>query len=401
MPLELSPSRLPRVAAPGLYVHIPFCFHKCHYCDFYSITRQTPDRMTRFVDLVLSEADQWTGNAGPVVVPRTVFFGGGTPTLLPMDAMRRLINGLRQRFDFSQCNEWTVEANPATVTGEYFQMLRECGADRISMGAQSFDQADLAMLERHHDPDDVPAGLELARAAGFSRLNLDLIYAICGQTLESWRKSLETAISLHTEHLSCYALTYEANTPLAVRRRLGRVSAVAEEVELEMAGEARRRLRQCGLEGYEISNHARPGSECRHNMIYWTGGDYIGLGPSAASHVQGWRWKNAGHLGEWENAVGAGALPAKDVEQLSPMRRVGELAMLSLRLSRGLIYSDFQERFGVDAAEAFSAIITRYTSQGLLEADAAGARLTEEGWRVADALASEFLAEAATMDCSK
>src|SRR3954468_1325401 len=173
----IHPRDLPRATIPGLYVHVPFCFHKCHYCDFYSITRQTPQPMTRFVDLMLREADMW---ADRNVSPRTVFFGGGTPSLLPIDQMRRLIAGLRERFDFSALNEWTVEVNPATASLEYCQMLRDSGVDRLSFGGQSFDRDELKTLERHHDPDDVSRSIDLSRAAGFTRLNVDLIYAIPG-----------------------------------------------------------------------------------------------------------------------------------------------------------------------------------------------------------------------------
>jgi len=185
---SLEPARLPPADIPGLYVHIPFCFHKCHYCDFYSITRQTEQRMARFVSLVLAEADFWVdARQGPTPRPSTVFFGGGTPSLLPLPFMSELIRGLRRRFDFSNVAEWTVEVNPATARADYCTMLRENGVDRISFGAQSFDRAELKTLERHHDPQDVPASLEIARSAGFQRLNLDLIYAIPGQELASGR----------------------------------------------------------------------------------------------------------------------------------------------------------------------------------------------------------------------
>src|SRR3954452_25180657 len=168
----LRPADVPEAEAPGLYVHVPFCFHKCHYCDFYSITRQTPERMERFVDLILGEAEQWVRSA-VLVRPLTVFFGGGTPSLLPLEPMRRMILGLRERFDFSSLNEWTVEVNPATASLEYCRMLRELGVDRLSFGAQSFDLGELKILERHHDPADVIKSVEIARNAGFSRMNLD------------------------------------------------------------------------------------------------------------------------------------------------------------------------------------------------------------------------------------
>ncbi len=189
--------------------------------------------MSRFVDRLLREADLWAEKP-PLLCPRTVFFGGGTPTLLPLADMLRLILGLRERFDFSNCVEWTIEANPATVSAEYCRMLVEAGVNRISMGAQSFDPSELALLERHHQPEDVPRSLDIAKSAGIRRLNLDLIYAIPGQTLSAWMNSLERAIALGTDHLSCYGLTYEPNTPLAVRRRLGQFQSVEPELEIDM-----------------------------------------------------------------------------------------------------------------------------------------------------------------------
>jgi len=387
----LDPSALPRVSIPALYVHIPFCFHKCHYCDFYSITRQSDDRMSRFVELILREAEMWSSVD---LRPKTVFFGGGTPTLLPMVQMHRLIAGLRQRIDLSQIDEFTVEANPATVSLEYFQMLRSAGVDRVSLGAQSFDRGELKLLERHHDPGDVPASLELARRAGFGRINFDLIYAIPGQTLESWSRSLDRAIALGTTHLSCYGLTYEPNTPIAVKKRLGVLHQAPESLELEMLRHARSRLAACRLAAYEISNYATPGEECRHNLVYWTGGSYIGLGPSAASHVEGWRWKNRPHLGEWERAIESHSLPAIDVEQLAPPRRAGELAMLMLRLSRGLNFADFSARTRFDARRLFADPIERFARVGLLHADETAIRLTDAGLSVADSLSAEFLAAA-------
>ena len=392
LPNVLDPASLPRTPVDGLYVHIPFCFHKCHYCDFYSITRQSEDRMEQFVDRILREAEFWKPSMRTNF--RTVFFGGGTPTLLPMAQMRRLIGGLRDRFDFSNCLEWTVEANPATVSAEYCRMLKAAGVTRLSFGAQSFDPAELATLERHHDPSDVPRSLSIARDAGFDRLNIDLIYAIPGQTMDGWMRNLNRAIELGTDHISCYALTYEPNTPMAVRLRLGQFTATAPELEIEMMRATRRRLAEIGLHAYEISNYAKPGEECRHNLMYWRGGNYLGLGPSAASHVSGWRWKNAGHLGEWERAVDSGAVAARDVESLSKSQRAGELAMLSLRLAEGLVYQPFSERTGYDARVIFADVIERFRRAELLETSQCRVRLTERGLSVADGIASEFLAAA-------
>ena len=388
----LDPARLPAADVEGLYVHVPFCFHKCHYCDFYSITRQGDDRMARFVDLMLAEANLWMrSEVGSRAKPRTIFFGGGTPSLLPESLMHRLLTGLGDRFDFSRLEEWTVEANPATVRGDYLEMMRGAGVDRLSFGAQSFNLAELTILERHHDPDDVARSIELARSAGFTRLNVDLIYAIPGQTLESWSASLDAAIALRTPHVSCYNLTYEPNTPMAVKKRLGHFEPVAEDVELRMLRHTRERLATAGYRAYEISNYAAAGEPCRHNLVYWTGGNYIGLGPSAASHVAGRRWKNRPHLGEWERAVGDGKLPASDVETLSPDQRAGELAMLMLRLDTGIEFERFTARTGREARHIFADTIDRLAHVGLITVDATAIRLTDAGINVADAVAAEFL----------
>lgn len=387
----LTPTGLPAALVEALYVHIPFCFHKCHYCDFYSITRQSVERMDQFVDRLLREADGWTTAAGPTLRPRTIFFGGGTPSLLPFEPMRRLLRGLRDRFDLSQLVEWTIECNPATVSADYSHMLREHGVNRLSFGAQSFHPDELKVLERHHDPEDVPRSLDIARAAGFERLNLDLIYAIPGQTLDRWADNLERAIALGTSHLSCYALTYEPNTAIAVRRRLGDVIAVADEIDLQMLHHTRRRLAEAGLAAYEISNYASPGMECLHNLAYWRGDDYLALGPSGASHVQGHRWKNRPHLREWEQAIDQGRLPVEDNEHLSPLQRAGELAMLRLRLAEGLDFADFTRRTGLVGQELFADPITRFEQAGLLERTETALRLTPAGLNVADALTAEFL----------
>jgi oxygen-independent coproporphyrinogen-3 oxidase len=387
----INPAALPAAPVAGLYVHIPFCFHKCHYCDFYSITHQNHQRMASFVDRVLTEAELWAQRPGERFRPQTAFFGGGTPSLLPSEQMSRLIDGLRRRIDMSVVNEFTVEVNPATASLDYLFMLNEMGVDRLSLGAQSFERTDLAMLERHHDPDDLPQSIALALQARFERLSIDLIYAIPGQTLESWQHTLEQAVLLRLSHYSCYGLTYEPNTPMAVRKRLGQVQAADEQLELAMMRHARKRLAEVGCPAYEISNYARAGQVCRHNLMYWTGGNYIGLGPSAASHVEGCRFKNRPHLGEWERSIDSGVLPASEVEHLSPGQRADELVMLMLRLERGIRFTDFADRTGLDARRRYDDQLSRLSRAGLLRVDNSGFGLSKSGLAVADAVAAEFL----------
>jgi oxygen-independent coproporphyrinogen-3 oxidase len=305
--------------------------------------------------------------------------------------MQRLIAGLRQRLDLSAVQEWTIECNPATVSAEYCRMLREAGVDRLSFGAQSFHTDELKTLERHHDPDDVPRSIELARAAGFERLNLDLIYAIPGQTLESWQDSLERAIALGTSHLSCYGLTYEPNTPIAVKKRLGQLTPTEDSIELQMLHVTRSRLREIGMRPYEISNYAIDGQACQHNLVYWTGGNYLALGPSGASHIEGHRWKNRPHLGEWEQAIDAQTLPAADYEVLTPSQRAGELAMLMLRLEDGLNFDVYAARTGLDARAVYAGTADNLQSLGLIDVTDRTIRLTERGIDVADAVAGEFV----------
>ncbi len=373
----------------SLYVHVPFCVHKCHYCDFYSITRQSPERMTRFVDLVLREAELWCEATTQIT---TIFFGGGTPSLLPARDMVRLIEGLRERLDLSAVDEFTVEVNPNHVRPGYFDALASVGVNRVSLGAQSFVDAELVALERDHEPACVAPAVEAARAAGIGRQSVDLIHAIPGQTLDSLEFSLDAAITTGVGHVSCYSLTYEPNTPLAVRRRLGRIEATPEDDELAMFRLVRERLTSAGLVPYETSNFARPADECRHNIACWSGDDYLGLGPAAASHASGTRWRNEPHLGRWETRVEAGGLPVIEAEHLSPGDRAAELAWLNLRMTRGVDVIDFRERTGIDFMVGFGDVVPRLIDTGLLTADKERVRLTPRGVELADAIAGEFLA---------
>ncbi|MEM8873683.1 MAG: radical SAM family heme chaperone HemW [Planctomycetota bacterium] len=378
--VAFDPPRPASVA--GLYVHVPFCFHKCHYCDFYSITRQTPARMSAFVDRLLVEADGYAG-----LGVDTIFFGGGTPSLLPLDDMRQLLVGLGERLDLSAVREWTVEVNPATADGTYLRMMRDHGVDRVSFGAQSFDRDDLANLERHHDPDDVPRSVELARSAGYERWSIDLIYAVPGQTLASWERTLAAALELRPRHLSCYGLTYEPNTPLGVRQRLGQVDAAEESLELQMLWHTRRTLTDAGLPPYEISNYAAPGHESLHNLHYWHGENYIGLGPSAASHVDGTRWRNAPHIGKWERGIDTVGHAAIDAERLDRDARASERTWLALRTAAGLCWDE------LDLRHSHADTIDMLTKRGLLVADEDGMRLTDTGIPLADAIAAEFFGD--------
>ena len=381
---------LPREPIRGLYVHVPFCAHKCHYCDFYSITRQSEKRMADFVERLLAEAELWADAAKFAV--ETVFIGGGTPSLLPRRDMVRLLSGLASVFDLSRVTEFTVEVNPATADLDDLKSMRDGGVDRVSFGAQSFDPNALRVLERHHDPRDVPEAVELARRAGIGRQSLDLIYAIPGQTLAEWDASLAAALATGVEHLSCYGLTYEPNTPLAVRRRLGRVEAASDDLEIQMFRHARARLRDAGLDAYEISNYAKPGGESRHNLGYWRGGNYAGLGPSAASHVGGVRWRNEPHLGRWERGVDEGQLAAIEVERLDPPERLLERLWLGLRKSEGVDVSAAAADLGATTWVGLSSELEALVADAWLQRADGRLTLSDRALPVADAVAAKILA---------
>lgn len=384
-----------RPALRGVYVHVPFCFHKCHYCDFYSFVDRE-DRQPAYVARVLGEADALR-TFGLLDRPlETIFVGGGTPTFLRSDLLRAFLEGLAARLG-TGVPEWTVEANPETVTEEVAEILVASGVNRVSLGAQSFHPAHLKTLERWHDPASVGRAVERLRRAGIRRLNLDLIFGIPGSTLDEWASDLERALALAPEHLSCYGLTYEPNTAMTKRLALAEFEPCDEELEAAMYEHTLDRLAAAGFEQYEISNFARPGEACRHNLLYWHNADWWALGPSASAHVQGVRWKNVPRLGSWlESGLKSGSAgdptsPVQDVEQVDASTRAGEVLMLGLRLREGLDEDSVRNCcVGPRGAERERAIADA-VARGLLEHVAGRLRFTRAGLLLADEVLAELV----------
>ncbi len=380
--------------AASLYIHVPFCSHKCHYCDFYSIV-DPRDRQSVFVERLTAELRAlapW--GARPL---RTIFVGGGTPSLLAPTLWERLLATLHDAFDLDAIKrgdgEFTVECNPESVTPDLLRILAAGGVNRVSLGAQSFDRAHLATLERRHNPENVARALGLARDAGIARRSIDLIYALPGQTLDQWRADLRAALALGTEHLSCYALTYEQGTAMTARMLRGEFRRADEDSEADMFEETVRILRDAGLERYEVSNFARPGAECRHNLAYWRQENWLAAGPSASGHVGGRRWKNLPRLDDYLDRSQHGFAPVTDVEWPDPRRALAERLMTALRLREGADAAAVR----ADAAAIEAALPARleacargFISRGLLT-DGARWAPTESGFLVADALAVDFL----------
>jgi oxygen-independent coproporphyrinogen-3 oxidase len=393
-----SPQRLLDLVGPeagrlrGLYVHVPFCFHKCHYCDFYSFV-DAEDRQPAYAARLEREILAMPPQSGDGL--ETIFVGGGTPTFLRPELLDRVlaaIGRIRRRPDA----EWTVEANPETVTDEVAGILVARGVHRVSLGAQSFDPRHLKTLERWHDPANVGRAIERLRKAGIGRINIDLIFGIPGSTLEDWERDLATALSLGTEHLSCYGLTYEANTAMTKRLELGRFEPCEEDLEAAMFEHTIDRLEAAGFEHYEISNFARPGEACRHNMLYWTNADWWALGPSASGHVAGLRWKNVPRISSWlaDDASTGGASPIVDVERVPASVRAGEILLVGLRLRAGLDAATVERCLSTGDAivdRKRRDAIDRALRSGRLEATDGRLRFTRSGLVLADELLSELV----------
>ncbi len=371
-------------AFAGLYVHVPFCFHKCHYCDFYSIVDDR-NRQGAFVQRLSDELAWWCDRAG--LQPMTVFVGGGTPTLLPAEGWRRLLGELGDRGVLERVGEFTVEANPETLTPALLKVLTGGGVNRMSIGAQSFDPVLLKALERWHEPASVARAVAMARDAGLTNVNLDLIFAIPGQSEAQLERDLDAALALGPQHVSCYSLTFEPGTPLEQRRRLGQIKPADEETQRWFYERVIARLAAGGYEHYEISNWARPGRRCEHNLLYWRNGHWLGLGPSAASHRAGRRWKNAPHLGRYLTSVGPA--PVSEEENLTPDGSIGEQFMLGLRLTEGVEWSWVQRH--APSSDRRRAEIDRLLSLGMLQRTAAHLRLSDEGRLLADSVLAALL----------
>ncbi len=357
-----------------LYVHIPFCPKVCPYCSFY---KETSDRnkTRRFLDAVLIEA----ARHAPQLKPRTIFFGGGTPTALSTSQLRYLISGLTERIDISDLEEFTVEMNPATVSGEKATMLRELGVNRVSMGVQSWDDGLLATLGRVHTSRQARRSYEILREAGFDNINLDLIFGIPGQNCEQWRASLQETMALAPDHVSAYCLTYEEDTEYFVR--MSRSEYLPDQsLDADLFEVAMSTLENAGFSHYEISNYSRPGRECRHNLAYWLGADFVGLGPSAFSTVDHDRWKNVSDTSAYMAAIQTGEDAADFREALSDGTRRSEQIAFSLRTNRGVD----QRLIPKIKAEDFAAI-------GLLVLNDDRWQLTRKGRLLADSVAEAFI----------
>ena len=394
----------------SLYVHIPFCTAKCTYCDFNSYAGQD-SLMRPYAEAVAEEARRWAAHlAGRRV--ETVFFGGGTPSLLPLPEMSLIVEALRSWFVVDSDAEWSLEANPGTVDARHLAGLRELGFNRVSFGVQSFHDDELRTLERIHDAKEVEDAYRWAREAGFGNVNLDLIYGLQGQSLQGWQSNLERALALGPDHLSLYALTLEEGTPMTRDVERGRQRGPDLDLQADMFEWSVERMRHEGFQHYEISNWSRPGRECRHNLVYWQNGDWLGLGAGAHSHLFGERFAGAASPRRYIELVQEGALAqasepdagqASEASPLDAMRQVvmregpdraremAETAFLALRLRQGLEIASFERRFGVDIRRVFGRAIEETMALGLTEQAAGWLRVRDDAVLLGDEAFMRFL----------
>jgi oxygen-independent coproporphyrinogen-3 oxidase len=357
-----------------LYVHIPFCPKVCPYCSFY---KEASDRnkTQAFLDAVLREAE-WERDG---LRADTIFFGGGTPTALSTMQLRYLVEGLRARIDFSSVREFTIEMNPATVSMEKAGALLELGVNRVSMGVQSWDEELLKVLGRVHSGAQAERSYRILREAGVGNVNLDLIFGIPGQTHEQWLESLRRTIDLGPDHISAYCLTYEEDTEFFLRFQRGEMAPEADR-DSEFFEIAMEELEAAGYGQYEISNYAKPGRECLHNLGYWSGKEYAALGPSAFSTRAGWRRRNIADTAVYTQRVLSGADRFESMEKLDADMLRAERIALGLRTRAGIVPGEVDQ--------------VRYEamrSHGLLERGSGRIRLTRKGRLLADEIASELV----------
>lgn len=375
----------------GLYLHIPYCLHKCGYCDFNSHNIDQAE-MAKYVCALRNEIAHYGPQADGRDVA-TIFFGGGTPTTLPFPDLADLLNACREHFPVTPEAEITIEANPATIPQSDLELLREAGFNRLSAGVQSFDPEELKRLERVHTVDEVTLTVERARQAGFDNLSLDLMFGLPGQTVERWQSNLQKAIDLEPDHISAYNLTIEPGTVFHKQQEQGQLQMPPDDFQRELFEVTLDTLTGAGYEHYEISNYAKPGRQCRHNLNYWENGDYIGLGAGAASGFNGERTKNTNLPARYITAIEAEGTAVESREQPDRRQSMGEAVMLGLRLSAGLNLSNFEKQFGISFKEAFGETVTRLENMDLLKISNGQISLTREGLFLADSVIVEFISE--------
>lgn len=370
----------------ALYIHIPFCVKKCNYCDFNSIVSGT-----KIVDRYLHALEKELRALQGRYIFKTVYIGGGTPSILTETQLEKLLHSVVRYIPASEIQEYTVEVNPGTLTGNKVALLKAYFVNRISLGVQSFQDSQLKLLGRIHSGDDARNAFLLLRTSGFENINIDLIFGCPAQSPDNWEKDLKIAVELNPEHISTYSLTYEEGTPLTMDLENEVVHKLDESVELEMYKTAIRHLTSAGYNHYEISNFAKDGCECSHNQVYWKNKGYAGAGAGAFSFIDGRRTSNVRDVFQYMAGIHENKNVQSFGECLQPEQFASETVIMSLRLRRGISNTDFYKRFGYNLEEQFGTQINRLVKEGLISYEDERLKLTEKGLFIADTVMTEFV----------
>ena len=372
----------------GLYIHVPFCTSICPYCDF-AVTIAGQERRRAWVDGIVREAEMYSDIG---LTFDTVYLGGGTPSSLDPEQLVQIVDGLRRNLPVDRQALLFIEANPEDVSPQSASAWRDLGVRFVSLGVQSFDDADLAILGRRHSAVEARRAADILCDAGFETVSVDLIYGLDGRSPDHWKRQLETVLTLEVDHLSCYQLTIHEGTVLGRRVEKGTAVEAGEGLIAELFFLTHQLLSTAGFEGYEVSNFASAlEHRSRHNQKYWDHTPYLGLGPSAHSFVDGIRWWNRRKVRLWQAAVAEGEKPIENEERPSTEQLVLEALMLGFRTSAGVDHDRLRERFGIDLLAQNSRVIDRFCESGHIEADGSQLRPTLAGLAIADTLARSFV----------
>lgn len=373
----------------GLYIHIPFCKSKCHYCDFNSYTGKEACVEPYFAAL-LQEIRNYSAKLKECTVS-SVFIGGGTPSLVDAEYINELLAACRQYFEIDSKAEITIESNPGTLTFDKLYAYRKSGINRLSAGLQSWQDIILKKLGRIHTAEDFRANHKAAVEAGFDNINADLIFGIPGQNIDGWSETVRNVAALKLQHISCYSLKIEEGTPFCNMLESGTLQPAEEELDRRMYRYAVDEFKKLGYIHYEISNFALPGFECRHNMIYWNASEYLGIGAGAHSYIDGKRYNNIYGVEDYTDKVLSGGSPAENVQAIGRTDSMSEFMILGLRLVDGISTEEFKARYNEDVFNVFGKQIDKLIKKRMLEQQSDKLRLTPYGLDVANCAFEEFI----------
>jgi len=374
----------------GLYLHFPFCISKCPYCDFNSYQLKEDNQISSYISALYQEINAYSQKLKKSNIT-TIYLGGGTPTILSGVQIYNILKFCKEKFTIEKDAEITIEANPGTLDGEKLKLLIESGINRLSLGAQSFNNLFLKKLGRIHNTQDIIDSYSFAREIGFSNINIDIMFALPGQTTEDLQVTLKKAVSLKPDHLSLYNLTIKSETEYYKKYKRGKLKLPTEDEEFDMYNWAINFLEESGFEHYEIANFARPHKRSMHNLIYWQNKPYLGIGAGAYSFIRGYRYMNFKDPVIYIKEVMNGKLPVDNGEKLSLRKRMIETIILSLRTKDGVGYKKFKARFGVNLNDIFPGQIKKLVNLGLLKKDNYRIKLTKKGVFLANTVFREFV----------